>query len=121
MRMKYFKISAVLLLITVISVQCKKSLLQIDPTIPNKTVENYYSTEAEALTAVIATYTPLQAMYNGSAWHIGDIMSDDCDLGGGGGGDGLETAALDNFTVDAFNPISFLMWSQCYLDRKSVV
>ncbi|HRI22622.1 MAG TPA: RagB/SusD family nutrient uptake outer membrane protein, partial [Panacibacter sp.] len=112
--MKYFKISVVLLFITVTSVQCKKSLLQIDPTIPNKTVENYYSTEAEALTAVIATYTPLQAMYNGAAWHIGDIMSDDCDLGGGGGGDGLETAALDNFTVDAFNPISFLMWSQCY-------
>ena len=114
MHTKYFKISAVLFIITVTSVQCKKSLLQIDPTIPNKTVENYYSTEAEALTAVIATYTPLQAMYNGSAWHIGDIMSDDCDLGGGGGGDGLETAALDNFTVDAFNPISFLMWSQCY-------
>ena len=114
MRTKYFKISALLLMIALTSVQCKKSLLQIDPTIPNKTVENYYQTEAEALTAVIATYTPLQAMYNGAAWHIGDIMSDDCDLGGGGGGDGLETAALDNFTVDAFNPISSLMWSQCY-------
>ena len=61
MRTKYFKASALLLMIALTSVQCKKSLLQIDPTIPNKTVENYYSTEAEALTAVIATYTPLQA------------------------------------------------------------
>jgi len=114
MSTKYFKIIAFSLLIAASSIQCKKSLLQIDPTIPNKTVENYYQTEAEALTAVTATYTPLQAMYNGAAWHIGDIMSDDCDLGGGGGGDGLETAALDNFTLDAFNPISFLMWAQCY-------
>jgi starch-binding outer membrane protein, SusD/RagB family len=114
MSTKYFKIIAFSLLIAASSIQCKKSLLQIDPTIPNKTVENYYQTEAEALTAVTATYTPLQAMYNGAAWHIGDIMSDDCDLGGGGGGDGLETAALDNFSLDAFNPISFLMWAQCY-------
>lgn len=114
MSMRYIKTSACLLVIAFVSFQCKKSLLEIDQTIPTRTVENYYQTETEALTAVIATYTPLQAMYNGAAWHIGDIMSDDCDLGGGGGGDGLETAALDNFTMDAFNPIVSLMWSQCY-------
>ena len=44
-------------------------------------------------------YTPLQGLYNGAMWHIGDIMSDDCDLGGGGGGDGLETAELDNLRL----------------------
>jgi hypothetical protein len=58
MSTKYFKIIAFSLLIAASSIQCKKSLLQIDPTIPNKTVENYYQTEAEALTAVTATYTP---------------------------------------------------------------
>jgi hypothetical protein len=41
-------------------------------------------------------------------------MSDDTDLGGGGGGDGLETAELDNFNVTPFNPIINLMWAQCY-------
>lgn len=94
--------------------QCKKSLLSIDPTIPLSSVDNYYSNETEAVNAVNAAYTPLSAIYNGAAWHIGDIMSDDADLGGGGGGDGLETAELDNFNVTSFNPIINLMWAQCY-------
>jgi hypothetical protein len=94
--------------------QCKKDLLTIDPTIPISSVDNFYKNESEAILAVNATYTPLSAIYNGAAWHIGDIMSDDADLGGGGGGDGLETAELDNFTVTPFNPIINLMWAQCY-------
>jgi len=94
--------------------QCKKSLLDVNPTIPISTLDDYYQNETEAINAVNATYTPLSALYNGSAWHIGDIMSDDTDLGGGGGGDGTETAELDNFTVTSFNPIVSLMWAQCY-------
>ncbi len=94
--------------------QCKKSLLTIEPTIPISSVDNYYKNEAEAIAAVNATYTPLSAIYNGAAWHLGDIMSDDADLGGGGGGDGLETAELDNFTVTSFNPIINTMWAQSY-------
>ncbi|HNP53492.1 MAG TPA: RagB/SusD family nutrient uptake outer membrane protein [Ferruginibacter sp.] len=94
--------------------QCKKELLNVEPTIPLSSVDNYYKTEAEAILAVNATYTPLSAIYNGAAWHIGDIMSDDADLGGGGGGDGLETAELDNFTVTSFNPIINVMWAQSY-------
>ena len=94
--------------------QCKKSLLDVNPTIPISTLDDYYQNETEAINAVNATYTPLSAIYNGSAWHIGDIMSDDSDLGGGGGGDGTETAELDNFTVTSFNPIVSLMWAQCY-------
>jgi hypothetical protein len=88
--------------------------LTIELTIPINSVDNFYKTEAEAIAAVNATYTPLSAIYNGSAWHLGDIMSDDCDLGGGGGGDGLETAELDNFNVTPFNPIINSMWAQCY-------
>jgi len=104
----------ILFFIAMFFTQCKKSLLTIEPTIPINSVDNYYKTEAEAIAAVNATYTPLSAIYNGSAWHLGDIMSDDCDLGGGGGGDGLETAELDNFNVTPFNPIINNMWAQCY-------
>jgi len=106
-----------LLLLTMVSLiftRCKEDLLQIDPTIPINSVDNYYKTEAEAIAAVNATYTPLSAIYNGAAWHLGDIMSDDTDLGGGGGGDGLETAELDNFSVTSFNPIIGTIWAQCY-------
>jgi starch-binding outer membrane protein, SusD/RagB family len=94
--------------------QCKKSLLTVEPTIPLITVDNYYKNEVEAVNGVNATYTPLSAIYNGAAWHIGDIMSDDADLGGGGGGDGLETAELDNFNVTSFNPVINTLWAQCY-------
>jgi len=95
-------------------VQCKEKLLVVDPTIPIITVDNYYKDDAAAIAAVNATYTPLSAIYNGAAWHLGDIMSDDADLGGGGGGDGLETAELDNFSVTSFNPVINTMWAQCY-------
>ena len=114
MKNKLLKTFLFLFLTALLFTQCKKSLLSFDPTIPLSSVDNYYSNESEAVIAVNAAYTPLSAIYNGAAWHLGDIMSDDADLGGGGGGDGLETAELDNFNVTSFNPIINLMWAQCY-------
>ncbi len=93
---------------------CKKSLLTIPPTVPIASVDTYFQNELEAVNATNAVYTPLSAIYNGSAWHLGDVMSDDADLGGGGGGYGAETAELDNFNVTSFNPILGIMWAQCY-------
>jgi starch-binding outer membrane protein, SusD/RagB family len=104
----------ILIMVSATLTQCKKELLSIEPTIPLTTVDNYYKNEVEAINGVNATYTPLSAIYNGAAWHLGDIMSDDTDLGGGGGGDGLETAELDNFNVTSFNPIINTIWAQCY-------
>jgi starch-binding outer membrane protein, SusD/RagB family len=104
----------VLFFVCILFTQCKKSLLTVDPTIPLITVDNYYKTETEIVTAVNAVYTPISTIYSGAAWHLGDIMSDDADLGGGGGGDGAETAELDNFSMTSFNPIIQIMWAQCY-------
>ena len=114
MKNKTFKNIFTLCLITLFATHCKKSLLTIPPTIPLTSVDNYYTNELEAVNATNAIYTPLTAIYNGAAWHLGDIMSDDADLGGGGGGDGAETAELDNFNVTSFNPIIQIMWAQCY-------
>jgi hypothetical protein len=114
MKNKLLKTIAFLFVITFLFTQCKKSLLNIEPTIPITSIDNYFQNEVEAVNATNAVYTPLSAIYNGAAWHLGDIMSDDADLGGGGGGDGAETAELDNFNVTSFNPIIQLMWAQCY-------
>jgi starch-binding outer membrane protein, SusD/RagB family len=114
MKKIFFKQLSILFLVCIFFTQCKKDTLTFDPQIPLITVDNYYKTEAEIINAVNATYTPLSAIYSGSAWHLGDIMSDDADLGGGGGGDGAETAELDNFNVTPFNPIIQIMWAQCY-------
>jgi len=108
------KTTIVLCAASLLFTQCRKNILEVEPTIPISTLDDYYQSEANAVKAVNAAYTPLSAIYNGAAWHIGDIMSDDADLGGGGGGDGDETAELDNFTVTSFNPIVNLMWAQCY-------
>ncbi len=110
----YFKQFFILVSVSVLFTNCKKELLTINPTIPLILVNNYYQNETEAIAAVNAAYTPLSTIYNGSAWHLGDIMSDDADQGGGGGLDGTETAELDNFNVTSFNPIINVMWSQCY-------
>ena len=114
MNLQFLKRFAILVMLSVSILQCKKSLLTIDPTVPISSVDNYYQNESQAIAAVNATYTPLSAIYNGAAWHFGDIMSDDADLGGGGGGDGIETAELDNFSPTSFNPIINVMWAQCY-------
>lgn len=114
MKKIFLKHFLILFTLALLFTQCKKELLTIEPTIPLNSVDNYYKTEGEAISAVNAAYTPLSAIYNGAAWHLGDIMSDDADLGGGGGGDGAETAELDDFTMTSFNPIVNIMWAQCY-------
>jgi hypothetical protein len=43
------------------------------------TDDNFYKTEDDAIRATNAVYTPLQGVYNGAAWQILDIMSDDAD------------------------------------------
>lgn len=93
---------------------CGSDYLTVEPN-NLVTTDNYYQTEADGVSAVNAIYTPLQALYNGAAWHIGDIMSDDTDLGGGGGGDGSETLELDNFTLTSQNPIIKQYFQQCYI------
>lgn len=105
-----------------ITVRCSKDYLNLAPN-NFLTLDNYYQTQDDAIAAVNACYSPAQGIYNGAAWHIGDIMSDITDLGGGGGGDGLETAELDNFTLTSFNPIVKIMWTQCYLgiQRANIV
>ncbi len=114
MKKIFFKRVSLLFIVSTLFAQCKKDLLSIDPTIPLVSVDNYYKTETEIVTAVNAIYTPLSAIYSGCAWHFGDIMSDDADLGGGGGGDGAEAAELDNFSMTSFNPLLQIMWAQCY-------
>lgn len=115
-------ITGFIILSFILASSCGKDYLDLSPN-NILTIDNYYKTQDDAIAATNAVYTPLQGLYNGAMWHIGDIMSDDCDLGGGGGGDGLETAELDNFTLTSFNPIIKIYWTQCYqgIERANIV
>jgi hypothetical protein len=113
-KMKKFLLYGFATLWLLIASSCGEDFLDIRPN-DTLTIENFYGNQTEAVASVTAIYQALQPIYNGAAWHIGDIMSDNTDLGGGGGGDGLETLELDNFTLTSFNPIVRLIWQQCYI------
>jgi hypothetical protein len=93
-------------------VSCKKDFLTQQPN-DRITTDNFYQTEADAIAAVNAIYSPLTSLYN-FMWQVGDIMSDDTETGGGGGGDGATELELDNFTVTSFNGDIGNYWGQCY-------
>lgn len=93
---------------------CKEDFLDQKPN-NSITDENFYQTETDAVRATNAVYSPAQGLYNGAAWQILDIMTDDADKGGGGANDGVEVFELDNFTLNSFNPMVTNYYTQCYL------
>jgi hypothetical protein len=120
---KYNRFLIALLAVSALTVSaCKESFLDLDP---NNAItdQNFYQTQTDAIRAVNATYTPLQGLYNGAAWQILDIMSDDTDKGGGGANDGVEVYELDNFTLTSFNPMINTYYVQNYLgvQRANIV
>jgi starch-binding outer membrane protein, SusD/RagB family len=70
-----------------------------------------------------AVYVPMLEFYNVAGWAFGDVMSDDTDLGGGGGGDGAELLELDNFSMTSQNPVVLIAWASSYrgIQRANLV
>lgn len=93
---------------------CKDSFLDLKPN-NSITDQSFYQTEADAIQATNAVYSPAQGLFNGAGWQILDIMTDDSDKGGGGANDGVEVYELDNFTLTSFNPMVLNYYTQCYL------
>ncbi|RZK38578.1 MAG: hypothetical protein EOO57_04020 [Hymenobacter sp.] len=79
---------------------CTKDYLDIKPT-DSVTSGNFYQTQTDAIQATNAAYSQLQqnGMFNYSLWGIGDVMSDNSFLGGGGAADGIEFQQLDGFNI----------------------
>ena len=78
---------------------CQKDLLEKKPII-GVTEDNFYKTEADAISAVNGAYAALQFELTPAGhfrWFWGDIMSDDTEKGGSGANDAPNLAALENF------------------------
>ncbi|MDE6310279.1 MAG: RagB/SusD family nutrient uptake outer membrane protein [Muribaculaceae bacterium] len=70
--------------------------------------DDFYISGAVAIQNVNACYTPLAWEFNGCyfpEWYIGDIASDDALKGGQNLADGGDVYDIDNFKVNANNPI----------------
>ncbi len=78
---------------------CQKDLLEKSPII-GVTEDNFYKTEADAISAVNGAYAALQFEMTPAGhfrWFWGDVMSDDTEKGGSGANDQPNLAALENF------------------------
>ncbi len=78
---------------------CQKDLLEKSPII-GVTEDNFYKTEADAISAVNGAYAALQFELTPGGhfrWFWGDVMSDDTEKGGSGPNDQPDLAALENF------------------------
>ncbi|UOG75411.1 RagB/SusD family nutrient uptake outer membrane protein [Hymenobacter tibetensis] len=95
---------------------CGKDYLEVEPR-DRVTSEIFYKTQTDAIQATNAAYAELvrYGMFNYSLWGIGDVMSDNSLLGGGGGSDGIEFQQLDNYNIPATNPLTTAHWRSCYL------
>ncbi len=104
------------LVLTGLLAGCTKDYLNLKPT-DTVTTQNFYQTQTDAIQATTAAYSQLQqnGMFNYSLWAIGDVMSDNSFLGGGGAADGIEFQQLDNFTIPATNPLTTNHWQRAYL------
>ncbi|MFD1873329.1 RagB/SusD family nutrient uptake outer membrane protein [Hymenobacter bucti] len=98
------------------SAGCTKDYLNIQPT-SAVTAENFYKTQTDALQATTAAYSQLyqNGMFNYSLWGIGDVMSDNTYLGGGGAADGIEFQQLDSYNIPSTNPLTTSHWQRAYL------
>jgi len=91
--LKYLSLSIVFLF------ACQKNVLEKSPII-GVTEENFYKTEADAISAVNGAYAALQFEMTPAGhfrWFWGDVMSDDTVKGGSGANDQPNLAALENF------------------------
>ncbi len=99
-----------------VGTSCTKEYLDVKPT-DTVTAENFYKTQTDAIQATNAAYSQLQqnGMFNYSLWGIGDVMSDNSFLGGGGAADGIEFQQLDSYTIPTTNPLTTSHWQRAYL------
>jgi hypothetical protein len=114
MNKNYYFAAAVLL--SSLLTGCGKDFLELQPR-NAVTTETFYQTESDAIQATNAVYSQLSqnGMFNYSLWGMGDVMSDNSYLGGGGAADGIEFQQLDNFTFTSTNPLITSHWQRAYL------
>ncbi|MGI4871778.1 MAG: RagB/SusD family nutrient uptake outer membrane protein [Janthinobacterium lividum] len=93
---------------------CKKEFLEQTPQ-NSLAVENFYTSEADALQALNGAYHGLQksGCYRLRMWTL-DIMAGNSIVGAGGAGDGIETQQLANFATTTANPGVADIWATHY-------
>lgn len=115
--MKYLKIISFIIFATFL-LSCNDDFLEKEVLV-DTVIENYYKTEADAYSAIIAAYDPLQWEIKEDIyfceWLVGDICSDDALKGGENSGDQPYTADIEKFDANASNELLLMTWKYMYI------
>jgi len=115
MKKSLIKIAIFCLLITLITVSCKKFLTN---EIPGAYAEDdFYKTDADVTQAVTGVYDMMQAHYNSnwaSLYMVKSLLTDESNAGGSNAGDQPGYQTLDDYTFDATNDKVRDVWRMCY-------
>ncbi len=124
---KYIKMKKIILfsLLIVFATSCEKEWLELEP-IGQKFETNYYETEEEIFSGLVAAYSILQPKYYSgwsSYYFLANFPSDDAKVVGGGPGDRPEYHEIGNFSTGATNPAVLQLWRRDFFGiyRANVV
>ncbi|MCF8308156.1 MAG: RagB/SusD family nutrient uptake outer membrane protein [Bacteroidales bacterium] len=112
-------------LLIVFATSCEKEWLDLEP-IGQKFETNYYETEEEIFSGLVAAYSILQPKYYSgwsSYYFLANFPSDDAKVVGGGPGDRPEYHAIGNFNIAPTNPAVLQLWRRNFygIYRANVV
>ena len=112
-------------LLIVFATSCEKEWLELEPT-GQKFETNYYETEEEIFSGLVAAYSILQPKYYSgwsSYYFLANFPSDDSKVVGGGPGDRPEYHEIGNFNTVATNPAVLQLWRRDFFGiyRANVV
>lgn len=94
---------------------CKKSYLELNPT-TEQTSGNFYQTAAQFNQAINGAYQPLQGLYNGSFWVMGEMRSDNTSYEY----DPYDRSATDKEEIDEFRELNNNDIVQAFFDDSYV-
>ena len=103
-------------LLIIFSSACTEDWLELEP-IGQKLESNYYQTEEEIHSGLIAAYSMLQPKYYSgwsSYYFLANFPSDDAAVVGGGPGDRPEYHEIANFNTVPTNPAILQLWRRNY-------
>ncbi|MCF8303400.1 MAG: RagB/SusD family nutrient uptake outer membrane protein [Bacteroidales bacterium] len=112
-------------LLIVFATSCEKQWLDMDP-VGQKFETNYYETEEEIFSGLVAAYSILQPKYYSgwsSYYFLANFPSDDAKVVGGGTGDRPEYHEIGDFNTVPTNPAVLQLWRRDFygIYRANVV
>ncbi|MGL1889261.1 MAG: RagB/SusD family nutrient uptake outer membrane protein [Reichenbachiella sp.] len=109
---------SVMSVMSVMLLGCSEDFLD-RPDLINEDSQNFYQTEDDAMSALVACYDGIQIQSDGTAWApyltVSDVLSDHAYAGGSDANDGMSYQQLNTFQIPAENSQVSTIWGKNYI------